>query len=282
MNSKIDKQGRIYIQKIDKGVFPEHGVILVDNIKASVNTTSNGRSFICGLKGYVEVGTPINITHKTDNEYSLEVVGNPNNGKQTDEKRGIQTVSFEIDTYRAPSKTEDLAVRIFEEYIGGFPDRFKAIKTVGDIRRYKDGYEGVYADYVVFDTEKNEKVFFEIKGTSKTDHYWGGVTLKELESAVRKGDNYRFAIICTDSRRDDPFIYPQRNNPKDPYAVFMTLKDLLRFTTRASMGIQFTIKYSSNNSRLETTLQGKKAYSENDLMQLLEIYAKLKDAKLAR
>ena len=106
--------------------------------------------------------------------------------------------------------------------------------------------------------------------------------LKELESAVRKGDNYRFAIICTDSRRDDPFIYPQRNNPKDPYAVFMTLKDLLRFTTRASMGIQFTIKYSSKNSRLETTLQGKKAYSENDLMQLLEIYAKLKDAKLAR
>lgn len=280
MKSRIDNQGRIYIPKGDKGLFPQRGVIIIDGIEATVSTTSDGRSFICGLKGYVKAGETVLITPIGDNEYSLAI-----------EKRSIadntaNTCPLIIDTKSNPSTTEDWAVHIFEEYICRFPDRFRAIvdggKKVGDIRRYRDGYNGVFADYAVYDTVMNETVFFEIKGTSKTDQYWGGVTFKELESAVLKGGNYHFAIICTDGRRKDPFVHPRRDVPDDPYGVFMTLKEFLGFTTRASLGIQFTIKYSSDNSRLEATQQGRNAYSEEDLMKLLNSYSELKKNNLAR
>lgn len=282
----VDKYGRIYIPKGGQLLFPKRGIIFIDGCEASVNTTTRGDSYIYGLKGYVKIGEPLRIVCNGKNDYSLSEAERTSVVKQEREEKPIRTSPIKLNAGINPRSTEDWAVMIFEEYLFKYRDRFRAIeengKVIGDIRKYRDGYKGVYADYVVYDTIREEEVFFEIKGTSKTDQYWGGVTFKELESAVQKGENYFFAIVCTDGRRRDPFIHHKREDSENPYDVFMSLKEFLAFTTRASLGIQFTIKYSSDNSRLEATQDGKNAYSEDELKKLLDSYAELKEANLAR
>ena len=171
---------------------------------------------------------------------------------------------------------ESQAFYYFEKYMATqCSDIFKLIeengKVISDIHRRKDGYESVFADYVVYDEKNNKKVFFEIKGTSKTEQYWGGVTFKELKSAIEKRDDYYFAIICIDESRKDPFIHPKRGKDNDPYGVFLTLDEFLQFSTRASLGIQFVIKYpDGEDGELEPTNNGDKAYTVDDVNAFLD------------
>lgn len=151
------------------------------------------------------------------------------------------------------NSTESQAVYLFEKYIyEKYGDRFMMYEDkenrISDIRYVRKGYNSVFADYVIYDTVKEKDVFFEIKGTTKPDKYWGGVTFKELMSAVNAGKDYDyyFAIIYTKNGGKNPFIHPKRVDVSDPYGVFLTLQEFLQYTTRASLGIQFEMEYNKN------------------------------------
>lgn len=184
-----------------------------------------------------------------------------------------------LKSFKKPTKEgesiESQAVYYFEDYMAeNCSDRFKLIvddkeKVISDIRRRKEGYDSVFADYVVYDTERKKKAYFEIKGTSKTEQYWGGVTFKELKSAINANDeyDYYFAIICIDKNRKDHFVHPKRDSNDDPCGVFLTLDEFLPFTTRASLGIQFIMKYpQGERGGLE---DGKGAFKRDDVEEFL-------------
>lgn len=270
MKAKIDKQGRIYIRKENEAEFPCKGDIIIDEREVSISTTRDGRSFISGLKGYIEIGQEFKIVKKKDYEYSIDI---QKNIRETTSE--LETKPVEINILKSENTIEGKAVRLFEEYMHNHSDRFAAImengKVISDIRKCKVGYDSVFADYVVYDKIKKRKVFFEIKGTSKTEQYWGGVTFKELKSAIKKGDDYYFAIICIDKTRKDPFIHLKRGDIDDPYSVFLTLDEFLKFSTRASLGIQFVIKYpNGEEGDIEPTNNGDNAYSVKDVKNFLD------------
>lgn len=282
MKCKIDKQGRIYIHKPYMAQFPVKGEIIVDERVVSVSTTKDGRSFICGLKGYLEEGLEFDIIRIQGNEYNITVPGfqwesdatliNKKISRGTDSN--FFTRPIDVNVLASEKTVEDKAVRLFEEYMQSHSDRFEAIvengKVISDIRKCRRGYETVFADYVVYDKIEKKKVFFEIKGTSKKDQYWGGVTFKELKSAIDREGDYFFAIISTDNKRKDPFIHNQRTDKNDPYGVFMTLDEFMRFSTRASLGIQFVIKYpNGEDGELLMTKNGENAYEVNYIKDIL-------------
>ena len=171
----------------------------------------------------------------------------------------VETLIEEIEF---PKTTEGDALRIFAKYIASQSEQFEFLKDendkivnkkgklVSDIHSLKKGYTkkgygAIFADFVVIDkskTKSKREIYFEIKGTSDTTSCWGGVTFKELKSAIDNKDNYYFAIICTNKRVKNHFIHPKRDNPDNPYGVFMNLEEFLQFSTRASLGIQFNIK----------------------------------------
>ena len=206
---------------------------------------------------------------------------------------GTETLINDIDQKVVfPETTEGDALRIFAKYIASMPDRFEFLKDdnkeivskngknklVSDIHSLKkgytkNGYGAIFADFVVIDKSKpksKREVFFEIKGTSNTTSCWGGVTFKELKSAIDNVDNYYFAIICTNKSVKNHFIHPKRDDSDNPYGVFMNLKEFLQFSTRASLGIQFNVKYPKRNSVLVATKEGKKAYTMNDIRDILK------------
>lgn len=243
------KSGQIYISSHEirrsPDFFPMNSEITIDDREAYVYSSTDDRVFIRGLKGYIKASQKVEIIKKSNNDYSINILNNtpspqqskPHNNKSHSipehkrEENKVEYRAVEVNILNEENSVEEKAVRIFEQYLQKHSDRFAAIvkgeKIISDIRKCRNGYNSVFSDYVVYDKIRKENVYFEIKGTSKTDQYWGGVTFKELSSALKNRNNYYFAIICTDSKRIDPFIH-SRQIPSDPYGVFMTLNEFIK------------------------------------------------------
>lgn len=286
------KSGQIYISSHEirrsPEFFPMNCEITIDDREAYVYLSTGDRVFIRGLKGYIKASQKVEIIKKSNNEYSINIINNtpspqqskPHNNKSHSipehkrEENKVEYRAVEVNILNKENSVEEKAVRIFEQYLQNHSDRFAAIvkggKIISDIRKCRNGYNSVFADYVVYDKIRKENVYFEIKGTSKTDQYWGGVTFKELSSALKNRNNYYFAIICTDSKRIDPFIH-SRQIPSDPYGVFMTLNEFIKYSTRASLGIQFVIKYpNGEKGELQMSKNGNNAYKIEDVESILD------------
>lgn len=296
----LEGQINLSITDLEKypNFFPDNGEIIIDDGReAYVRPSTKRRVFIRGLpKQYLAPKTKIEIIKipNKKREYRIVIVENNNSDNSATtrttlqstnkcnnifEQSGLITQPLEPDVSvvrKTRYSVEDIAVQLFVKYLyENHPDRFETIvedgKVVSDIRKCRKGYEGVFADYVLFDKIRKRKVFFEIKGTSKTDQYWGGVTFKELKSAIAKKDDYFFVIICTDNSWQLPFIHLKPIEADDPYSVFMTLDEFLGFSTRASLGIQFVIKYpNGENGELIKTKDGKNAYGRKELEDILK------------
>lgn len=285
------ESGQIYIStpEIRKSLdfFPMNSEITIDDRVAYVYSSPDGRIFIRGLKGYIKVSQKVEIVKKCANEYIINIISGKqsrqqskanNNSSQcipkhTEKVGRVEYKAVEVNISNSEKSVEEKAVRIFEQYLHDHSDRFAAIvkegKPISDIRKCRNGYNSVFADYVVFDKIRKDNVYFEIKGTSKTDQYWGGVTFKELKSALTNRSNYYFAIICTDSSRKDHFIHSKQSS--DPYCVFMTLDEFIKYSTRASLGIQFVIKYpNGENGELQMSNNGDNAYKIKDIESILD------------
>lgn len=295
IHSKISgtmlKDGRIFLSipelRNSPGFFPKNGEITIDDGRdACLGSTTQGRFFIKGLKGYIKPSTKVEIEKLAETEYRINILKVKENCKDSkvnnpqsmvkeivDDDIGIEYKPIEVNVLNSEKSVEEKAVRLFEEYMHSNSDRFAAIvkggKVKSDIRRCRNGYNSVFADYVVYDKVKKANVYFEIKGTSKNDQYWGGVTFKEIRSALLNQGNYYFAIICIDSTRKDPFIHSGQGS--DPYHVFMDLEEFMKYSTRASLGIQFVIKYpNGEKGELQMTKNGENAYSLDDMKSILD------------
>lgn len=285
------ESGQIYIStpEIRKSLdfFPMNSEITIDDRVAYVYSSPDGRIFIRGLKGYIKVSQKVEIVKKCANEYIINIISgkqsrqqskannNSSQGipKHTEKDGRVEYKAVEVNISNSEKSVEEKAVRLFEQYLHDHSDRFAAIvkegKVISDIRKCRNGYNSVFADYVVFDKIRKDNVYFEIKGTSKTDQYWGGVTFKELKSALTNRSNYYFAIICTDNSRKDHFIHSKQSS--DPYCVFMTLDEFIKYSTRASLGIQFVIKYpNGENGELQMSKNGDNAYKIKDIESILD------------
>ena len=286
------ERGQIYISPLEirrsPDFFPMNSEITIDDREAYVYSSTDDRVFIRGLKGYIKASQKVEIIKKSNNDYSINILNNtpspqqskPHNNKSHSipehkrEENKVEYRAVEVNILNEENSVEEKAVRIFEQYLQKHSDRFAAIvkgeKIISDIRKCRNGYNSVFSDYVVYDKIRKENVYFEIKGTSKTDQYWGGVTFKELSSALKNRNNYYFAIICTDSKRIDPFIH-SRQIPSDPYGVFMTLNEFIKYSTRASLGIQFVIKYpNGEKGELQMSKNGNNAYKIEDVESILD------------
>ena len=267
--------------------FPMNSEITIDDREAYVYKSTNNRIFIRGLNGYIKASQRVKIIKKSNNEYSINIISDTqsqqqskeeNNNSQsipkhTEEVYKVEYKAVDVNFSNKEKSVEEKAVRIFEQYLHDNSDRFAAIvkegKVISDIRKCRNGYNSVFADYVVYDKIRKENVYFEIKGTSKIDQYWGGVTFKELKSALTNRNNYYFAIICTDNSRKDHFIHSKHNS--DPYSVFMNLDEFIKYSTRASLGIQFVIKYpNGENCELQMSKNGDNAYKIKDIESILD------------
>lgn len=292
IHGKMSTDGRIYISvpetRKSPDFFPKSGKITIGGREAYVYESTEDRYFIKGLKGYIKKYQEVDIVKKNNNEYYIKDIRgtqsqqqqkNNNNSfqsvpKHTDEIVNVEYKAVEVNSSNSDKSVEGKAVRIFEQYLHEHSDRFAAIveggKVISDIRKRRDGYKSVFADYVVYDRIRKENVYFEIKGTAETNQYWGGVTFKELKSALENKKNYYFVIICTDNRRKDHFIH-SKQNPDDPYSLFMDLDEFITYSTRASLSIQFIIKYSNGVAGgLQKSKNGDNAYKIEDIVSILD------------
>ena len=131
---------------------------------------------------------------------------------------------------------------------------------------------------------KGRVTYFEIKSTKQNDSCWSRISFNELASALdsQKYDyDYFFVIIRkgnTSSKAVDGFrfIYPKDKNGLGE--IFLSIEDILKFTTRHQFYFGIDINVNYKNSLFSAERKGvEEPYSRDDVKTICDKIKELKE-----